>query len=1158
MSYIIFSVIGALGLIGIRWLRSEGSSRWHALSWLVWILAGLALVATPELLYVIALLIPLATRLSIKAWFGLRVQWSSELGALGLITIVSMLYSFFFASAWLLGVYFLVETYFTFTLIRKSFHRRGIVWLSNSGRSILWMKWHYVVNLLLGTVILLGIALPGNDLLNGFVQLVFLFGGIISVFHHSSKQAFEPVFQDPKYLKSTVDQSDRFRISNALNLQISKEKYHLSSEASLKSLAKNVDATPHQLSQVLNESEGMTFFEFLAYHRVQTAKGLLQSRQFSHYKIEQIAEEVGYLSKSSFNTSFKKITGLTPSEYRDRSVRDAKLERLEHREIDVEKQSDSTFEQIKNSTIMLSNFLKIYRRNLSKNWLFSGINLAGLTIGFASCLLIYLYLGQELSYDKFHPGYENIYRITFETNNPQTRTPHPMAGQLALDFPEVESAVTLTPLYGPGLTLQSVYLQNPENNIMLRVPDGYAADTSFFRVFDFELLAGNRETALNDIGSVVITESLAEQFFGDEDPMGKRIEGAADGGFGIVSAVMKDAPANSHFHPKFIISYNTLRADPGNEGWMSWGDPGHFNYIRLRQGADVTKLESAIPEWVAGYGDAMPPELLQFIKDGDVRFGLQPIADIHLTSDLRWELEANSSYMYVYILMGAMIFILVIITVNFVNLYTARTYERSKEVGIRKTLGASEGMLILQFIAESIMTCLLSMLAALSLAALLLPNFNALSGKQLSLNSLVAVDVLSYALGLVLIIGLIGGFFPSINLSKVKPSAILKGGFSLSKGSNWKRSILIGTQFAVSACMIFGSLVILDQIQFLEVKPLGINDDHLVVMEIHTDDEVRSIEAIKSELLKNPGVMEVGGISNLPGGQFNQNDLFLESNSFERIGTSELWVDFDALQVLGLSLASGRWFDRSSQLDSAGANFIINQAAADQLSIEQSGSQVVWGMESGPIKGTVVGIMEDFNFKSLHEPIRPLVVTVGLGAVNYLLIRIANQNVSETLSWIDEVHRQFDAQFAADVWFLDDQLGRLYDAERRAFSVFNLFAIIALFLASIGLLGIAYLTIAQRKKEIGIRKVLGARIIELLVLENKPFLQVLLFALAVGMPLAFFIMNEWLSAFAYHISIGLSPFLFTGLVLIAVALTSVSFAVLRTVLQNPSDSLRSE
>ncbi|MEQ8715541.1 MAG: ABC transporter permease [Cyclobacteriaceae bacterium] len=1158
MSYITFSVVGAIGLIALRWLRTGGASRWHAFSWLTLALAGISLTVTPDWLYVIVLLIPLGVRLSIKAWFGLPTHRFSELGSLLSVAIVSLVFSIITPSFWLLTVFFLVEVYFALTLIRRSFGRRGIEWLSNSGRSIQWIKWQCILFILLGSAVLLSITLPEIDLLLGIARLLFLLMGVTSIIRHSSLKAFDPIFPDPKYLKSTVDQAERYRILSAVKSQLSTENFHLSSEASLKALAKNIDTTAHQLSQVLNESEGMTFFEFLAYHRVQTAKKLLQSVQFSHYKIEQIAEEVGYLSKSSFNISFKKITGLTPSEYRDRNVRDAKVERLKRREISRYERSDSTFEQIKNSTIMLSNFLKIYRRNLSKNWLFSAINIAGLSIGFASSLLIYLYVSEELSYDRFHSGYENIYRITLESNNSQTRTPHPMAGQMTLDFPEVESAVTLTPLYGPGLTLQSVYLQNPENNIMLRVSDGYAADTSFFRVFDFELLAGNRETALNEIRSVVITESLAQQFFGDEDPMGKRIEGAADGGFAIISGVMKDAPTNSHFHPKFILSYNTLRADPGNAQWMSWGDPGHFNYIRLKEGADADQLEASIPEWMSGYGDAMQPELLQFIKDGNIRFALQPISDIHLTSDLRWELEVNNSYMYIYILLGAMIFILLIVTVNFVNLYTARAYERSKEVGIRKTLGASEGMLTIQFVSESIITCLLSMVLALAISVLLLPYFNTLSGKQLTHEALISLEVLGYAVSLILIIGLIGGFFPSISLSKIKPSIILKGGFTIGKGTNWRRSVLIGTQFAVSACMIFGSLVILDQVKFLEDRPLGINDDQLVVMELHTDDEVRSIEAVKAELLKNPGIMSVAGISNLPGGQFNQNDLFLEENSFERIGASELWVDFDALQVLGLSLASGRWFDRSSQLDSAGTNFIINQAAADQLSITESGVPIVWGRESGPLKGNVVGIVENFNFKSLHEPIRPLVVTVGLRSINYLLIRIASQNVTETLSWVDEVHHQFDPRFAADVWFLDDQLGRLYDAERRAFSVFNLFAVIALFLASIGLLGIAYLTIAQRRKEIGIRKVLGARIIQLLAFENRPFLRLLVLALTVGMPLAFFIMNEWLSEFAYHTNIGFSPFIFTGLVLIAVAITSVSFAVLRTVLQNPSASLRFE
>ncbi|MEM8894133.1 MAG: FtsX-like permease family protein, partial [Bacteroidota bacterium] len=878
--------------------------------------------------------------------------------------------------------------------------------------------------------------------------------------------------------------------------------------------------------------------------------------------LKQIAEEVGYLSKSSFNTSFRKITGLTPSEYKDRNVcrdvREAKLERREPRGFRPELQPESTFEYIKNSTTMFSNFIKVYLRNISKNWLFSVINISGLCIGLISAILIYLYISHEVSYDRFHSGAENIYRLTLLSDNPQTRTPHPMAGQLVADFPQVESAVTLTPLYGPGLTLQSIYLRNPENNVLLRVPDGYAADTSFFSVFDFELLAGNPKTALNDVGSAVISESLAKQFFGDEDPMGKRIEGAADGGFGIVTGVMRDAPSNSHFHPKFIMSYNTLRSDPGNDRWMSWGDPGHFNYIKLRDGSKADDLLASLPEWVQSYGAQMPREMLDALRNGNISFGIQPIVDIHLSSDLRWELEPNSSQIYIYILMAAMIFILTIITVNFINLYAARSYERSKEVGIRKTLGASSGQLNLQFIGESFFTALIAMIVALSMVALLLPSFNDLSGKGFTVQSLLSTDLLTMAFLAALIIGVLGGVLASGGLSRSATTDILKGIIKGSGNTKAKRSALLGIQFVVSAIMIFGSVVILEQVKFLENRPMGLDAEELVILELQTDQQVRSLEAMKSELMQHPGITAVGGISNLPGGQFNRNDLFIEGAPNSRVGASELWVDYDALQVLGLSLKSGRWFDPASRLDSLGTNFIINETALSRLSLDGPGELIYWAAESGAVEGNIVGVLNDFNYKSLHEPIRPLLVMVGLRSINYLLIKINGQNVPETLDWIENVHGQFDKQFAADYWFMDDQLNRLYAAERNAFSIFNLFAGVALFLAAMGLLGTAYLTITQRKKEIGIRKVLGAHLGQLLILENRPFMIVVVAALVLGLPVGVLVMSEWLSEFAYHISIGVEPFFWTSVILVVVAVISVSLAVLRTVLQNPSEALRSE
>ena len=1108
--------------------------------------------------YFFLFLIPGFIRLQLNQLNQKKALSDQLTGTFALLTIAILTDQFTSFGLPVVGILFIIELFSTARTIRRTFQKMGIASAGNAGHRITWMKWFFGLNLLLLLGLFFNQWLGQPQLL--FSQILFYLIGLLGLIKYQvSNESLGLIKLEKKYAKSTLDQAEKYRIITSIDKAFDQEKFHLNSEASLKLLATKIKATTHAVSQVINEEKDLSFFDLLAVHRVRESRQLLKNKKYQHYKIEQIAEEVGYLSKSAFNTSFKKITGLTPSEYRDQRVREDRVERLKDREITQSLSEGDTFEYLKLSTIMMANFLKLYFRNLNKNRLFSFLNISGLIVGFTSCVLIFLYLTNEVSYDSFHERSEDIYRVYLDATNPQTRTPHPMAQALVRDFSEVESAVSLTPLYGPGLTLQSMYIRNPENNVMFKESDGFAADSTFFDVFDFDLLSGDPNAALSDIGSVVITESMAKKYFGNEDPLGKKLEAVASGATGVITGVMEDPPRTSHFHPRFIMSYITLKSGNPENPWFSWGDPGHFNYIKLKPKSDPNNIVQAIPEWIKTVSSEISPLMMEYIQDGTISFQLQPIESIHLNSHLRWELESNSSYTYIYILTAAILFTIAILSINFINLSTARTYERSKEVGIRKVLGATRLSMSTQFISEALFTCLISMAIAFGISWLLLDEFNQLTQEKFLVSELLNPTLIGYGLLLVLGIGFLSGMIPSISLNKVDSSEIFKGRVLSSNSRNWKRLSLVGIQFVFSTILIFGSLIILKQVKFIENKSMGFDEEALIVLRLQTPETGRSFQAIKNELLKESSVLSVGGISNLPGGQFNQNDLFLESDPSNRVPASELWVDYDGLETLGIDLHEGRFFDPSFQLDSSGGNFIINRIAARELNLEDAvDAAIIWDDDDGQVPGTVVGVVEDFNYKSLHEPIRPLLVMVGLSYAQHLIIRVNTSDVANTLTSISNLYQTFDKVFTPDISFLDDRMNLLYESERRSFKIFNLFSAVALALAAIGLLGLAYLVITQRTKEIGIRKVLGARITDILWMENSSFLKVVAVAFIIGIPVSIYFMKQWLNEFAYQTSFGVSPFVSTLGILVIVAVASITLAVLKTVLKNPSEALRYE
>jgi putative ABC transport system permease protein len=769
-----------------------------------------------------------------------------------------------------------------------------------------------------------------------------------------------------------------------------------------------------------------------------------------------------------------------------------------------------------------------------------------------SIFMISLYVEKELSYDKFHEGAENIYRIDWHSDNPQTRTPHPMAQALVEDFPEVLHAVSLTPLWGEGLTRETHSFRNLAKDERYDEKNILAVDTSFFNVFSFPIIKGNADKALTNLRGVLISESAAKRYFGDEDPVGKQLAVDSDSTLIEVVAVFKDVPANSHFHFDFLVTYLREKyLDPDNS-FYSWRDFGHYNYIRLAPGTDAKQLESKLMTWskkYLGWSD----ETYAGFAQSNYGFRLTPITDIHLKSHIRWELEPNGNISYVYILATAGLLTLIIACVNFMNLTTARSTERAKEIGVRKSLGAVRRQLALQFVFESLLVSMAAVVLSLVIITISLPVFNNFAGTDLRLE--VWPDGFAVA-ACGLVIGLMAGVYPSLYLSNIKPSSILKGSPSVASGSGF-RNVLIAFQFAISMALISGSIIIFNQLNFLSDHSLGYDQHGVLVVPLKSDD-FEGFDAMRNELLKISGVTDVSATTNIPGSSFNQYGVFASSAPMDHIDVSQCYVDADFFKTMGITLKEGRLFTQGSVADTA-RTFVINESTARQLNLENPvGAEIQIDMHDHHAKGRVIGVVNDFNFQSLHDPLRPLMFSLVNAGYNYVVIRADFANLSAKVKEIENVYRQFDPIFAFEFSFLDESLQQQYVAESRLGMVMGLFSGIAILIASFGLFGMALLTFYRKTKEISIRKVLGAGVLHLVFLLLKNFTTLIVVAIVIATPLTWWVMNGWLQNFSFRIEI--SPMVFVGaaVLLIAICWITLSYLTVKTTQINPAETLKNE
>jgi putative ABC transport system permease protein len=792
---------------------------------------------------------------------------------------------------------------------------------------------------------------------------------------------------------------------------------------------------------------------------------------------------------------------------------------------------------------MLKNYLKIAIRNLLKHKAYSFINLAGLAIGIACGVLIMLYVRKELSYDRFHQNAGRIYRVGNEGQFGSeiwkgARTSHPLAPALVQEFPEVQQSVRFYRLYKP-------LVQVGEKKFV--EPRFFYADSSVFEVFTFPLITGDPKTALTRPYSLVLSQAMAEKYFGETDPIGQTLAVAKIGDFQI-TGVLKNVPANSHLAFDFLVSYETLRAQK-NPNLDTWDTIVTSTYVLLPDGYDSAQLEAKLSALVAKYQNQS--------HGATQRLFLNPIVDLHLRSEFSGELGERGSMATLSILGVVVTFILLIACINFMNLATARSLQRTREVGVRKVIGAHRLQLIRQFLSEAILLSLGALALALPLVELLLPAFNQLVGKNLDIDFTANLSTVGVLTVLGLLVGIISGSYPAFALSSFKPVAVLKGQTKSRPAGARMRQGLVVAQFAISIIFIVSTMIVGSQLDFFRSKKLGFDKEQVVVMPIQDRAINARYEAIKQELRQNPNILSVAATSQLPGAG-EGNYYYNVDGIAEGLTLPTYFIDHDFIPALGIELAAGRNFSASFTADATGA-FMINETAAKQFGWDDPlGKTIDW--DSGTKKGVVIGVVKDFHTASLHEKIEPLIIQIFPEPmyVGYIVARLAPHDIPATLAFIKEKWQAFEPQYPLQYSFLDEDFGRLYRNEERLAQIFSYSSTLAILIACLGLLGLAAFAAEQRTKEIGVRKVLGATVSQIVLLLSRDFAKLVGLAFVVAAPVAYFAMNRWLQNFAYHAEINLGVFLLAGLAALGLACLTVSWQAIKAALANPVEALRYE
>ena len=796
---------------------------------------------------------------------------------------------------------------------------------------------------------------------------------------------------------------------------------------------------------------------------------------------------------------------------------------------------------------MIRNYIQTAFRNFYKNGFSSVIILIGLSIGLCSCLLIGMYVRSELNYDRFQVKGNRIFRVIMDysfNGSPASKkgnfTSMKVAPVLKKNFPEIQEAVRMDKY--PTIVRYQNKILNEQNF--------YYADSSFFRVFSFPLLKGNASTALNAPNQIVITESTAKRYFGKEDPIGKMVSLDTDEKPYKITGLVADCPANSQIRFDFLgsfISYNMK-----NEMSTYW-NANYTTYLLLHDPGSVNQLEKEVNIF-------MKKEMTG--EGASIKYSFEPFSSIHLYSEYSG-FEPNSSMKYIYILEGVSVLLLIIASFTYINLNTARSVERAKEVGVRKVIGAGRRQLFWQFIGESFFLCLLAVVISFVTALLFLPYFNHLTGAAFRLVDLFSIQVISGMVILSILVSLLAGSYPAVLLTKIIPIQVLKGAFKNTSAGQGIQKFLVVFQFTLSILLIASTVIMQKQLKYIQNRDLGYNREQVLVLpfDYHMNELLPSIKQV---FLTNPNVKSVSRTVNTPvdiRSGYSMRSALMPGT--EEISVAGNPIDEDFIKTVGLQIITGSDLSQQDIKDADVPNdsekifhFILNESAAKQLGWTPEmaiGKKMFLGERSGYVRAVV----RDFNFESMHQPIRPVVLFPEVRGRS-LLVKLGNSRVPETIAFLESKWKTLVTHRPFEFHFLNEDFNKLYESELRLGTVLNIFSGIAIALACLGLVGLSSYSAKQRRKEIGIRKVLGAGVHQIMSLLTLNFVKLISIAILVASPLAWISMSWWLQGFAYHISIQWWVFVITGVVVISIAIFTVCLQVARAAVANPVTSLRAE
>ncbi|MCB0839637.1 MAG: ABC transporter permease [Bacteroidetes bacterium] len=804
---------------------------------------------------------------------------------------------------------------------------------------------------------------------------------------------------------------------------------------------------------------------------------------------------------------------------------------------------------------MFRNYITIAFRNLLRNKVNTSINLIGLALGISCCLLITLFVQDELQYDQYHEHKDVIYRVSNIMRMGTNQDHYALTGMavgpgLTEAYPEIDTFVR----FRFSSNRVSVKYQDRLFNERLI----YMVDPNVFDLFSYTLIKGNKKTALSKPGVVVLTQSLATKYFGDQDPIGKVIE--LNNNDFEVTGVMEDLPSNSDLPVNALTSMLDLSEQARQTFMWDWGRLGFYTFLKTKQPINPDDFKEKLEQFSQ---ERVIPFWRENSIDGEMHYELTPLPELHFRTDMSYDTpKGNQSYLYIFSMVA--LFILLIACINYINLSVAQSTRRSTEVGIRKASGAERSHLISQFMGESMILALTALALAIIVVEVSLPVFNNLAGKSFSFTALFHPEILMAMLGIVIVVGIVAGSYPAFYLSSFNPVDVLKGTLRLS-GKNWLRKSLVVVQFTISVIMIIATLIVYEQMDYLKNRDLGFNKDQVMVVEVPGDTSIfRRFSQVKYELLTHPGVKDVATTGRSVPGEGSGSLLFrteqangdLKENHYNVVS-----VDEKFMEVMNINLLEGRNFERSRTTDPQQA-FMVNRAFVKAMGWENPvGKRMQWGLmanNQAANDGHVVGVFEDYHYTSLHNEIDPLVWIYNPNSPGRMLIDLKGGDIRASVSFVEEKWKTFDPGHPMEYFFLDAFFDSQYQQEEKMMQIFGYFSILTILIACMGLFGVASFVTQQRTKEVGIRKTLGAENSQIVYLLSRDFAVLVIIAILIAAPVSWFGMSNWLSDFAYPTDMPVYAFGLAGMVSFAIALLTTGYHSLKAARSNPVHSLRHE